>query len=338
MARCPSHDDRQASLSVTEGDDRRALLHCHAGCVPEAIVAALDLQLADLFERPDRPSGPETTYRYVDEQGRLLFEVVRRPGKQFVQRRPDGAGWTYNLNGTRRVLYRLAELAQDDARRAVFVVEGEKDADRLRELGMIATTNPGGAGKWRAEYAEHLRGRHVVVLPDDDEPGRRHAADVARSLHSIAADVRIVELPGVREKGDVSDWLDAGGTVEELAAPRVGQQLGQHGGLVLEPFEARIAPGRIVPPQGCGRIPNICPSLLRGATPIGISLLSPLLSARPPLLEVLGMPRTPRPGGVVSRRSFLAAVLAVSPTVRRGATGRKEWTSTRAAERNPFGA
>ena len=95
-------------------------------------------------------------------------------------------------------------------------MEGEKDADRLASLGFVATTNAGGAGKWRDEYSEYLRGRHVVIIPDNDEPGREHAAKVARSLQGIAASVRILELPNLPPKGDVSDWLDAGGVVDEL--------------------------------------------------------------------------------------------------------------------------
>lgn len=80
----------------------------------------------------------------------------------------------------------------------------------------MATTNAGGAGKWRDEYGEYLRGRSVVVLPDNDEPGREHAAKVARSLQGVAAGVRVLELPNLPPKGDVSDWLDAGGLVDEL--------------------------------------------------------------------------------------------------------------------------
>ena len=98
----------------------------------------------------------------------------------------------------------------------MFVVEGEKDADRLAKLGLIATTNAGGAGKWQAEFSQYLKGRRVVVLPDNDEPGREHAQDVARSLSGLASSLRIVELPGLLEKGDVSDFLTQGGTLQDL--------------------------------------------------------------------------------------------------------------------------
>ena len=97
---------------------------------------------------------------------------------------------------------------------AVFVVEGEKDADNLAKLG-LRDDNPMGAGKWRKEYAEHLRGRDVVILPDNDEPGRA-AKTVADSLRGVAAKVRLTELPDLPDKGDVSDWLAAGGTKDKL--------------------------------------------------------------------------------------------------------------------------
>jgi DNA primase len=98
----------------------------------------------------------------------------------------------------------------------VWVVEGERDANTLREHELIATTNAGGAEKWKNEYNEALRGRPVVILPDNDEPGRRHARQVAAALAGIGASVVTVELPDLPEKGDVSDWFAAGGTASTL--------------------------------------------------------------------------------------------------------------------------
>ena len=98
----------------------------------------------------------------------------------------------------------------------VFICEGEKDVDRLRSVGLVATTNPGGAGKWRDDFSEALRGRQVCILPDNDEPGSKHAQQVARSLGKVGALVRILNLEKLPAKGDVSDWLDAGGAAEEL--------------------------------------------------------------------------------------------------------------------------
>lgn len=157
------------------------------------------------------------TYPYRALDGRLLFEVVRYDPKGFRQRRPlEGGGWAWNLRDIEPVLFRLPELAAADPKRTVFVCEGEKGVDALMELGLVATCSPMGAGKWRPSYAEPLRGRHVVVLPDNDQPGRDHAEAVARSLHGVAASVRIVELPGLPGKGDPFDWAKAGGTAAEL--------------------------------------------------------------------------------------------------------------------------
>jgi hypothetical protein len=225
LTHCPAHQDDRPSLSAEERDGR-LLLHCHGGCSQDSVLAAL--RSRGLWPARDAASSSApaatrgrivATYPYRDECGAPLFEVVRRGPKGFAQRRPGGNGeWVWSLDGTRRVLYRLPELLAAVSSLSVFISEGEKDADRLASLGLVATTNPGGAGKWRPEYDTHLRGRHVVILPDADEPGRRHADQVARSLVGVAASVKIVALPGLPERGDVSDWLDAGHTREELLA------------------------------------------------------------------------------------------------------------------------
>jgi len=218
MAKCPGHDDVHASLSVSEGSDGRALLHCHAGCAAEHILAVLGLKLADLFP-PEPEARPQivVTYPYRDEAASLLFEVVRFDPKDFRQRRPSpGGGWMWKVGGVRRVPYRLPELLASSPDSIVFVPEGERDVDNLRALGAVATTNAGGAGKWRRELSEHLHGRHVVVLPDHDAPGRAHAEAVAKALSGVAASVRVLDLPDLPEKGDVSDWLNGGGTLERL--------------------------------------------------------------------------------------------------------------------------
>lgn len=164
--------------------------------------------------KPKRPKKNEAYYHYKDESATLLFQAIRQRyidtgEKTFTQRRPSGDGkWVYNLKGVRTVLYRLPELVKADSKKPVFFVEGEKDVDRLRAQGLIATCNPMGAGKWREEYAPSLRGRLVIIIPDNDKPGREHAEDVGRGLHGIAAEVKIVELPGLAQGGDVSDYLD----------------------------------------------------------------------------------------------------------------------------------
>jgi hypothetical protein len=211
-------------LKVDTGKDGQALIHCHAGCEPERVVAALGWTLADLY-----PSRTESThqdghgrrivaiYDYRGEDGLLQFQAVRFEPKGFSQRRPDGSGgWIWNLDGVRRVLYGLPEILAADIADWVLIPEGEKDVNRLTELGFVATTNAQGAGKWRSEHTEALRGRRVALLPDNDQPGEKHAEAVAGALQGVAAEVRILRLPNLPPKGDVSDWLDAGGTPDEL--------------------------------------------------------------------------------------------------------------------------
>ena len=228
QARCPAHDDRTASLCIGQGDDGKILLKCQANCSTEDVIAARGLAWRDLF--PDRDSNGqaksngkrkgkfECAYDYQDENGRLISQAVRfRDPKGFSQRRPNGDGtWTYSTRGVRLLPYRLPQLLRADPAEPVLVPEGEKDADNLAQLGLVATCNAMGAGKWRKEHAEFLVGRHVVILPDNDQPGRDHSLQIARSLLGKAASIRILELPGLPEKGDVSDWIGAGGTAEQL--------------------------------------------------------------------------------------------------------------------------
>lgn len=221
IGRCPGHDDQRESLSWKDGD-KGLILKCHAGCEVVAIVAALALSMRDLFHESDeRPIGPSIVaeYDYRDETGALLYQAVRYQPKDFRQRRPNGqGGWLWNLEGVRRVLYRLPEL---HGQPEVYVVEGEKDANRLWELGIPATCNVGGAGKWRDEYAGGLASagvERVVVLPDNDPPGLAHAQAVRKSCLAAGIEAGVILLPGLPTKGDVSDWLAAGGTKDSLLA------------------------------------------------------------------------------------------------------------------------
>lgn len=155
-------------------------------------------------------------YRGVD--GVPIHRVTRRQRgteRRFFQERYDPATGRYvpGMDGVDRLPYRLPDLLDSSE---IWVVEGEKDADRLAGLGLAATTNPGGAGKWRDAFARWFAGKGVVIVPDNDKAGRKHAHDVARSLAGKAARVRILELPGLPHKGDVSAWLEAGGTPDEL--------------------------------------------------------------------------------------------------------------------------
>lgn len=270
VARCPAHDDKRQSLSITAGKDGRILLRCHAGCEWKAVVDALRIPASDLFAESrsiNRSRAKQAqaanfeqrtivaTYDYEDLDGTLLYQAVRLEPKAFYQRVPhptlDGRwllgttpGWYVDRGETwrkvgddrtkspeagaewieipaRRVLYRLPGL---DAIKPVrlFIVEGEKDADALWAIGLHATTSVAGAGKWRPwanEYAQQVLtlGPHqVICLPDNDDAGRRHMADVAESLEAVGITVAWVELSGVPEKGDVSDWLKQGHGMQAL--------------------------------------------------------------------------------------------------------------------------
>jgi hypothetical protein len=234
-AKCPAHSDETPSLSVREGDDHRVLLRCFSGCSFGQIMAALGLpeRVAFADEQPQprpspQPNGHQRriveTHPYLDESNSLLFEVVRFSPKGFSQRRPDGhGGWVWNLDGVRRVPFHLPELiALVDDPTPILWCEGERDVLTAEAMGFVATTSPQGAAAFKPEIitgvADHLFGRPVVVIPDNDEPGRRYAEQVAQALREIGCPVSWLGLPGTSEKGgDLSDWVAGGGSPDALA-------------------------------------------------------------------------------------------------------------------------
>ncbi len=213
-ARCPNHDDQHASLRVKFRADGAILVCCQAGCEAEDVIWAMNLTMKDLApERQDKPQKREVAvYQYTDAKGELLYEKVRYEPKGFMQRRPDGLGGrVYNLQGITPVLYNLRAVIAADT---VYVVEGEKDADALNKLGLCATTQTGGAGKnkWLPQYKETLTGKNVVILADNDAPGKEYAHDVAHALYGKAASVKLVDdlaklWPELPEHGDISDVI-----------------------------------------------------------------------------------------------------------------------------------
>ena len=221
-AKCPAHQDDNPSLSIGTGADGRVLVHCFAGCPTEAITAALGLCDRDLFPAStstNRRRVINGTCNYVDASGEPQYQVVRYEPKGFRQRRPDGQnGWIWDLKGVERVPYRLPQLLEGIARGDwIFVVEGEKDVHCLLGMDLVATCNSGGAvASLPPNFAQSFTGARVAILPDNDQPGRDHAAKVASSLQSYASEVRIVNLPSLRDKEDVSDWSVRGGTAKEL--------------------------------------------------------------------------------------------------------------------------
>jgi len=228
----PSHGggkgDRNPSLSAGRGTTQPIVIHCHAGCDSDDVLAAIGLTWADLGddeEKAQRPAGEWTpfgeavaVYDYTDEAGTLLFQVLRTKDKQFPQRRPDRSrktGWNWKLDDTRRVLYKLPKVieAVTDGE-IIWVAEGEKDVQALERAGATATCNPGGAGKWRPEYAEFLRDARVFIVADKDKPGQAHARQVAASLEGIANAVYVMEAAGAHK--DAAAHLGAGLTLTDF--------------------------------------------------------------------------------------------------------------------------
>lgn len=209
------------------------------------------------------PKTLECSYPYTDEEGKLLFEAVRyryQDGtKTFRQRRPDPdkpGQWIWTLDGVRLTLYRLPEVKKAiQEHRAIWIAEGEKDADNLARIGLCGTSSPMGAGKWnKGTYSESLRGATCYILPDNDEPGWQHARDIAAGLDGIAAHARILDLkriwPEIPQKNDVSDLithLGEGKAKEALLALAADNRL-QYGdleGLYAKITGYTLAAGRI---------------------------------------------------------------------------------------------
>ncbi len=302
-ARCPAHDDRIPSLNIREKDGK-ILVHCFAECTVEAICAALRIEVRDLFPQraesigntqssewgnrwtDGQPLGkPIAVYDYTDENAAILSQVGRfervskgERQKTFRQRRPDGkGGWTRTVADVRRVLYQLPAVRNSEF---VLVVEGEKDADNAKTLGLTATCNVGGAGKWSDAYAEHLRGKRVTIVSDADEPGRKHAAQVATSLIGKVPLLKVIELPGAK---DLSAWIERGGTREAIGelianAPEWKHRLVPSVSTITRPF-SEIKP-QILRWLWRDRIPLGKVTLLIGDPGLGKSLLTLDIAAR----------------------------------------------------------
>jgi 5S rRNA maturation endonuclease (ribonuclease M5) len=268
-------------VSVGEGADGRALIHCHRGdgCDTEEMCKALGMEITDLFPPKDEPApvkstGPGelvATYDYLDGDGELVFQVLRYrdpSGKKgFRQRQPDGrGGWDWKTAGLAKPLYRLPQvLAAAVTGQVVIVCEGEKDVHAIEAAGYVATTNPGGAGgpnqaKWLPAHTESLRGAKVIVIADNDEPGLRHAITVGAALEAARIPVKL-RVPPPPHK-DVADLLAAGGSLAALEplegeSPAAPQQ--ESPAPVLPPS---VSPeGGSPAPIGEGVTPSLAPIL-----------------------------------------------------------------------------
>ncbi len=222
---CPVHTGTDPNFGV---NSETGLAQCHSKCGRGWDVISLEMEMSGIdfarakervFSLVGRPNVPweernvEAVYDYQDENGKLLYQVLRFFGKTFKQRRPVAGGWTWGLGDVRRVPYRLPKLLNENF---VAVCEGEKDVLTLERLEICATCNNGGAGNFRDDLDQYFAGKHVAVLPDNDEPGRQHALKVAAILSPVAKSVKIVELPDLPAKGDVTDFVNGGGTAEDL--------------------------------------------------------------------------------------------------------------------------
>jgi hypothetical protein len=222
---------KHGSLSVIVGGERAGSWYDHESQVGGGMRELL--RYVGIGDPPDEPRrgrrGDVIRYAYRGESGELLFWVCRGTPKRFWQEQPgpgadgvmrDAAGKP-TMRGARLVPYRLPEIIAARRNRnghppRVYIVEGEKDADRLASWGLVATCNPGGAGKWRDGYSGHVAGCDVVIIPDNDDAGRAHADQVARSVAAHAETVKLITLAGLAPKGDISDWIAAGGTQDVL--------------------------------------------------------------------------------------------------------------------------
>lgn len=273
-AQCPAHDDRNPSLSISESDDGRVLLCCHAGCETSAVLDALGLSYGDLFDdgessaqaRREAPPAGNAVYEYRAVDGTLIGAVkrYRRNGeKKFVQLTRVGEHWeacTPAPSGLKITPYNLPEVLRAVSEgREVLCVEGERDVETARSLGLVATCNAGGAGKWKREHAEYLHGARVLIVRDSDDPGRRHAAEVARSLQDIASSVRVADIAAGK---DLTDHVFNGYGLEDLRevdnaddGPATGRRARITWASEIEPepvvwawedaFEGRIAAGSL---------------------------------------------------------------------------------------------
>lgn len=233
-ARCPCrNDDENPSLAIgLDKANGNILVTCHRGspCSSKEICEAMGVTQAALFAPQNREKPKKSaltlikTYDYTDGEGTLLFQKLRyldQDGKKtFRQRKPDNkGGWEYALGDTPKVLYNLEAVRKAVAsKHPVWVVEGEKDADTLMEMGLVATTMPGGAGKWLEIHTNELKGAVVDIVADNDAPGRDHAAIVLKALLAVGCDAQVWSTPTQK---DITDFLAIGGKLDDLVVAQL---------------------------------------------------------------------------------------------------------------------
>ena len=284
-ARCPAHNgNSDNSLSIKEGDDGRALLICRADCDLKDIVDALDLGMVDLFAHNGRPGPkakkatgksksevrtlttdelPDGTYwEFTSPAGEVLY--IQRHKREYYRKVGEDRWVTYKgvLDDIAQVLYGLPELIDGvRAGKTVYHVEGPKDVETARKrLGVVATTS-GSTSSWRPEFRAHYTGADVMVISDNDDPGRKYAEAVAQDLLQVAKSVKVVHLPDLPEGGDLTDWLDSGHTPEEFFT--VVEETEIYAPEEEEPWP-EPAPIEVKLPDVMGLDPSLLPVPLRG--------------------------------------------------------------------------
>lgn len=226
QAKCPAHYDDNPSLSIKDAGDR-ILVHCHAGCEYTDILEAVGLTIEDVggrltveeafAEAPPWRKEIEAEYRYTDEDGKYLYSKLRYPGKVIRYGIAKGTELVPGRRNVPKTLYRLPQLIKAVKKgEPVYYCEGEKDVDTMTRLGLTATT-AGGAQDWKREYASYFTGARVTILSDNDEAGKKLASRVANDLKNFAHSIKVVN-PSNKYKGDVTDYIEEGHTVEELKA------------------------------------------------------------------------------------------------------------------------
>lgn len=220
-APCPLHEGKDSrALKITERDGLIDL-HCFAGCKPGEVLREIERRIdsGEGFRKPNpEPLGEIVAeYEYRDQFGRVQYKKTRHEPKDFrIYAYDPGSGeFLPGLNGHRPILYRYPEVIAADK---VIITEGEKDTDNGRAFGIEGyafTTNFDGAGNWSQSYSQALADKEVVIIPDNDPPGREHGRKVANSVAPFAKSVTVLELP---EGKDLSDWIELGHTPEETLA------------------------------------------------------------------------------------------------------------------------
>jgi len=213
MAHCPAHEDKNRSLSITEGDDGKVLLHCHAGCSTEEIVRAMGLTMSDLFFSDEKKHETGRRTHNYDGYRKTIISFSDGSKTAFYERYENDT-WIKGLNGHKQTLYNSGALKSPGIK---LLSESEKDADQVNLLGLIALSY-GGAENWKPYYADELAGQEVALLTHNDDAGKKSALKAAKDLTEKGCPVRIIpgNTWGPHKGADVADWIQAGHTCEDL--------------------------------------------------------------------------------------------------------------------------